>query len=112
MQCYSVPLIEGDVIIAATDGVWDNLFDTECAALVGHTKAKGNNPGQTAEALARCANMRCSATCTPDPVCTGMGCPGAPSGFVGYHRQRGVVDECWLSSCEGSVLAACSLTSA
>ena len=58
MQSYSVPLIEGDVIIAATDGVWDNLFDTECAALVGQTKAKGNNAGQTAEALARCANMR------------------------------------------------------
>ena len=58
MQCYSVPLIEGDMIIAATDGVWDNLFDTECAALIGQTKAKGSNPGETAEALARCANMR------------------------------------------------------
>ena len=58
MQCCSVPLIEGDVIIAATDGVWDNLFDTECAALVGQTKGKGSNPGETAEALARCANMR------------------------------------------------------
>ncbi|CAL5220230.1 g2206 [Coccomyxa viridis] len=57
-ECYSVPLKEGDVIIAGTDGVWDNLFDPECAALVSQTQGKGQNPAQSAEALARCAHMR------------------------------------------------------
>ncbi len=60
LQCYSVPLKEGDVIIAGTDGVWDNLFDPECAALVSQTQGKGQNPAQSAEALARCAHMRCA----------------------------------------------------
>ena len=60
LQCYSVPLKDGDIIIACTDGVWDNLFDTECAALAAQTKSKGQNPGETAEALARCAHMRCA----------------------------------------------------
>ena len=58
LQCYSVPLKEGDIIVAGTDGVWDNLFDQECAALVSQTKSKGQNPGDTAEALARFAHIR------------------------------------------------------
>ena len=68
LQVYSVPLKEGDVIIAGTDGVWDNLFDTECAALVSQTQGKGQNPAQSAEALARCAHMRCGSTPEPGPA--------------------------------------------
>ena len=73
LQCYSVPLKEGDVIIAGTDGVWDNLFDPECAALVSQTQGKGQNPAQSAEALARCAHMRYASNPTQIPASLGQG---------------------------------------
>lgn len=34
LQTYEINLVEGDVVIAATDGLFDNIYDQEVAAIV------------------------------------------------------------------------------
>lgn len=56
-QCTSVPVRAGDILVAATDGVWDNVFVPDCAALVASASHQGS-PAQAAESLARHAHSR------------------------------------------------------
>ncbi len=57
-QLYALPVQRGDVIVSATDGLWDNLFDMEVAALVRAELDAGNGAGAAAERVAAAAHVR------------------------------------------------------
>ena len=51
-QSFQVDLVPGDVVVAGTDGLFDNLFDEEIAALVVKSQ-KENRHRRTAKRIAR-----------------------------------------------------------
>lgn len=53
---YSAELRCGDVLVAATDGVWDNLFDSQVAGLVRASLARGDGPAGAARAVVSAAH--------------------------------------------------------
>ena len=55
-----MPLQLGDIIVVATDGLWDNMFDQECAQLLAATHARGKSAVDAADALARYAHAKCA----------------------------------------------------
>ena len=44
MQTYEVPVASGDVLVLATDGVYDNLYEREIVDLVVSGHEKGTEP--------------------------------------------------------------------
>mgnify|MGYP002776897539 CR=1 FL=1 len=44
MQTYEVPVASGDVLVLATDGVYDNLYEREIVDLVVSGQKKGSEP--------------------------------------------------------------------
>lgn len=60
-QQYSIELAPGDVIMAATDGLWDNVFDAEAAQLLHSVAGRSHTPAAAANTLAQFAHMRCDA---------------------------------------------------
>ncbi|KAI6701665.1 hypothetical protein NL676_015989 [Syzygium grande] len=52
MECYSIELDEGDVIVSATDGLFDNLYEQEIASIVRKSLQSGSSPQDVAELLA------------------------------------------------------------
>ncbi|EIE22738.1 protein serine/threonine phosphatase 2C [Coccomyxa subellipsoidea C-169] len=54
----SVQVKSGDILVAATDGVWDNMYSPDIASLVTTASTQGQSPAQVAENLARFAHMR------------------------------------------------------
>ncbi|CAA6658660.1 unnamed protein product [Spirodela intermedia] len=50
-KSFTVQLAPGDVVVAATDGLFDNLFDDDIAALV--TRMRAERPRRTADEMAR-----------------------------------------------------------
>lgn len=50
---YSIPLVPGDVIVAGSDGLWDNAYDGEIAALVPRTPAEVQRAADRMAATAR-----------------------------------------------------------
>ena len=59
LQLYNVPLRAGDIVVAATDGVWDNVYPDECAAVVSQVASRGDKPAVAAAALAHISHLRC-----------------------------------------------------
>jgi protein phosphatase PTC7 len=57
-QLYAVPVQPGDIIVCGTDGLWDNLHDTEVAALARAELAAGNGPAGAAQRIAAAAHVR------------------------------------------------------
>jgi protein phosphatase PTC7 len=57
-QLYVLAVQRGDVIIAATDGLWDNLHDVEIAALVRAELDAGRGPEDAATRVAAAAHVR------------------------------------------------------
>ncbi|KAL7157193.1 hypothetical protein ABFS83_02G061100 [Erythranthe nasuta] len=57
-ELYSVDLEEEDVIITATDGLLDNLYDREISSIVDKSLADDKKPEELAELLAREAQER------------------------------------------------------
>lgn len=55
---HAVDVKHGDILIAATDGLFDNVFPDEAAALVAMSKNKGEDPHKAAELLAKFARGR------------------------------------------------------
>lgn len=55
---HAVEVKHGDILIAATDGLFDNVFPDEAAALVALSKNKGEDPHKAAELLAKFARGR------------------------------------------------------
>lgn len=57
-QVFTFPVASGDVIVAGTDGLFDNLYDNEIAALVVQAKRSGLKPQATAQNIATLAQQR------------------------------------------------------
>ena len=51
VQVMEVPLLSGDIIIAGTDGLFDNVFAEEVASLVSFARSRGDSPARVARAL-------------------------------------------------------------
>jgi len=54
----ALPVLPGDLVVAATDGLWDNLFDAEVLAVVAAELAAGRGVEGAAKALAEAATLR------------------------------------------------------
>ncbi|XP_074592374.1 uncharacterized protein LOC141848211 [Curcuma longa] len=56
IETYKIGLDEGDVIVTATDGLFDNLYDQEIAAIVSKSLQASLKPREVAEYLAKRAH--------------------------------------------------------
>ncbi|VVA93410.1 unnamed protein product [Arabis nemorensis] len=57
-QVFTVAVAPGDVIIAGTDGLFDNLYNNEITAVVVHAVRAGIDPQVTAQKIAALARQR------------------------------------------------------
>ncbi|XP_024969309.1 probable protein phosphatase 2C 55 isoform X2 [Cynara cardunculus var. scolymus] len=57
-QVFSIPVAPGDVIIAGTDGLFDNLYNNDITAVVVHAVRAGLDPQVTAQKIAALARQR------------------------------------------------------
>ncbi|XWS25733.1 hypothetical protein CRYUN_Cryun27aG0092900 [Craigia yunnanensis] len=57
-QVFAVPVAPGDVVIAGTDGLFDNLYNNEITAVVVHAVRAGLGPQVTAQKIAALARQR------------------------------------------------------
>ncbi|XP_050159871.1 probable protein phosphatase 2C 55 [Malus sylvestris] len=57
-QVFTVPVAPRDVIIAGTDGLFDNLYNNEITAVVVHAMRAGFGPQVTAQKIAALARQR------------------------------------------------------
>ncbi|XWS14604.1 hypothetical protein CRYUN_Cryun35bG0023900 [Craigia yunnanensis] len=57
-QVFAVPVATGDVVIAGTDGLFDNLYNNEITAVVVHAVRAGLGPQVTAQKIAALARQR------------------------------------------------------
>lgn len=57
-QVFTFPVASGDVIIAGTDGLFDNLYNNEITAVVVHATRAGLGPQVTAQKIAALARQR------------------------------------------------------
>jgi protein phosphatase PTC7 len=57
-ELFAVGVAAGDVVVAGTDGLWDNVFPGEAADLASAAAARGEPPGGAARALAALARTR------------------------------------------------------
>ncbi|KAF5193763.1 Udp-glycosyltransferase 72e3 [Thalictrum thalictroides] len=57
-QVFAIPVAPGDVIVAGTDGLFDNLYNNEITAVVVHAVRAGLEPQVTAQKIAALARQR------------------------------------------------------
>lgn len=57
-QRFTLDVEPGDIVVAATDGVFDNVYPDEAAALVSLAQRKGDGPQAAATTLAEFARTR------------------------------------------------------
>ncbi|KAK9265717.1 hypothetical protein L1049_025311 [Liquidambar formosana] len=57
-QVFTIPVAPGDVIIAGTDGLFDNLYNNEVTAIVVHAVRAGLGPQVAAQKIAALARQR------------------------------------------------------
>ena len=57
-QRFVIEVQPGDIVLAATDGVFDNVYPDEAASIVAAAKEKGESPVAAATALAHFARTR------------------------------------------------------
>ncbi|GMP31691.1 hypothetical protein CsSME_00005806 [Camellia sinensis var. sinensis] len=57
-QVFTIPVVPGDVIVAGTDGLFDNLYDNEITAVIVHGTREGLGPQVTAQKIAALARQR------------------------------------------------------
>ncbi|WOH00356.1 hypothetical protein DCAR_0519715 [Daucus carota subsp. sativus] len=57
-QVFMIPVVPGDVIVAGTDGLFDNLFNNEVTSIVLQGTQEGLNPEALSEKLAASARER------------------------------------------------------
>lgn len=58
VQVFTVVVAPGDVIIAGTDGLFDNLYNNDIIAIVVHAVRAGFGPQVTAQKIAALARQR------------------------------------------------------
>lgn len=57
-QVFTIPVLHGDVIVAGTDGLFDNLYNHEINAIVVNAMSSGFSPEVTAQKIAALARQR------------------------------------------------------
>ncbi|XP_015576562.1 probable protein phosphatase 2C 55 isoform X2 [Ricinus communis] len=57
-EVFTIPVAPGDVIVAGTDGLFDNLYNNEITAVVVHAMRAGLGPQVTAQKIAALARQR------------------------------------------------------
>ncbi|CAM8912270.1 unnamed protein product [Rhodiola kirilowii] len=57
-QVFTIPVAPGDVIVAGTDGLFDNLYNNEVTAVVVHAVRSGLEPQAAAQKIAALARQR------------------------------------------------------
>lgn len=57
-QVFNIPVLPGDVIVAGTDGLFDNLYKHEINAIVVNAVSSGFSPEVTAQKIAALARQR------------------------------------------------------
>ncbi|KAK4434503.1 putative protein phosphatase 2C 55 [Sesamum alatum] len=57
-QVFTIPVAPGDVVIAGTDGLFDNLYNNDITAVVVHAIRAGLGPQATAQKIAALARQR------------------------------------------------------
>ncbi|KAL0432435.1 UNVERIFIED_CONTAM: putative protein phosphatase 2C 55 [Sesamum latifolium] len=57
-QVFTIPVAPGDVVIAGTDGLFDNLYNNDITAIVVHAVRAGLGPQATAQKIAALARQR------------------------------------------------------
>ncbi|KZV53866.1 putative protein phosphatase 2C 55 [Dorcoceras hygrometricum] len=57
-QVFEIPVVPGDVVVAGSDGLFDNLYSKEIAAIVGDAVKEGLSPDASAKKLATYARIR------------------------------------------------------
>nr|XP_016466648.1 PREDICTED: probable protein phosphatase 2C 55 isoform X2 [Nicotiana tabacum] len=57
-EVFKIPVAPGDVIIAGTDGLFDNLYNNDITAIVVHATRAGLGPQVTAQKIAALARQR------------------------------------------------------
>lgn len=57
-QVFTFPVAAGDVVVAGTDGLFDNLYNNEITAVVVHAIRAGLEPQVTAQKIAALARQR------------------------------------------------------
>ncbi|XP_073154892.1 probable protein phosphatase 2C 80 isoform X2 [Henckelia pumila] len=57
-QVFEIPVVPGDVVVAGSDGLFDNLYSIEIAAIVGDAVKDGLSPDAAANKLATFARVR------------------------------------------------------
>jgi protein phosphatase PTC7 len=86
LQTFVTDLKPGDVIIAGTDGLLDNVYTQRAAKLVWDAKTRGATPGVAAQQLATFASAR-----SRDPVYVS---PFAKAALkAGFYYRGGKVDD-------------------
>ncbi|KAL8477217.1 hypothetical protein ACS0TY_029490 [Phlomoides rotata] len=57
-QVFKIPVVPGDVVVAGSDGLFDNLYSEEIAGVVGDAVKEGLCPDATAKKIADFARVR------------------------------------------------------
>uniref|UniRef100_A0A7N0T859 Protein phosphatase n=1 Tax=Kalanchoe fedtschenkoi TaxID=63787 RepID=A0A7N0T859_KALFE len=57
-QVFTIPVAPGDVVVAGTDGLFDNLYNNEVTAVVVHAVKSGLEPQAAAQKIAALARQR------------------------------------------------------
>lgn len=85
IEGYKIDLYEGDVIIIATDGLFDNLYEQEIASVISKSLQAGLKPQDIAEYLATRAQEVGRSTCARTPfadAAQAAGCVGYTGGKI------------------------------
>ncbi|XAR73889.1 Phosphoprotein phosphatase [Bertholletia excelsa] len=69
-QVFKVPVLPGDVVVAGTDGLFDNLYNNEITAVLVHAVRAGLAPQVTAQKIAALAHQRALDGDRPTPFST------------------------------------------
>lgn len=67
LESYDIALNDGDVIVTATDGLFDNLYDHEIASIIQNSLQSGLGPKEMATLLAEKAQERGKSTSGTSP---------------------------------------------
>lgn len=67
LESYDIALNDGDVIVTATDGLFDNLYDHEIASIIHNSLQSGLGPKEMATLLAEKAQERGKSTSGTSP---------------------------------------------
>lgn len=85
-EVFNVPVLAGDVIIAGTDGLFDNLYNNEVTAVVVHAVRAGLAPQVTAQKIAALARQRAQDSNRQTPFSTA-------AQDAGYRYYGGKLDD-------------------